>query len=42
MARVRFEERYGIRGNIAAAELEERVIGEVSAANGYTTRAQAE
>jgi ubiquinone/menaquinone biosynthesis C-methylase UbiE len=41
-ARAHFEERYGIRGNRAAALLEERVIGAVWGANGYTTRAQAD
>ena len=37
-----FEERYGIRGNRAAALVEERVIGAVWGANGYTTLAQAD
>lgn len=41
-ARTHFEERYGIAGNRAAALLEERVIGAVWGANGYTTLAQAE
>src|SRR5581483_6074310 len=41
-ARAHFEERYGISGNSAAALLEERVIGAVWGANGYTTRAQAD
>ena len=41
-ARAHFEERYGIRGNHAAALLEERVIGAVWGSNGYTTRAQAD
>ena len=41
-ARAHFEERYGIRGNRAAALLEERVIGAVWGANGYTTLAQAD
>ena len=41
-ARVHFEERYGITGNRAAALLEERVIGAVWGANGYTTLAQAD
>ena len=40
-ARAHFEERYGIRGNHAAALVEERVIGAVWGANGYTTLAQA-
>ena len=33
-ARAHFEERYGIRGNRAAALLEERVIGAAWGANG--------
>jgi methylase of polypeptide subunit release factors len=41
-ARAHFEERYGIVGNRAAALLEERVIGAVWGANGYTTLAQAD
>jgi methylase of polypeptide subunit release factors len=41
-ARAHFEERYGIRGNEAAALVEERVIGAVWGANGYTTLAQAD
>src|SRR5687768_6293629 len=41
-ARTHFEERYGIRGNRAAALVEERVIGAVWGANGYTTLAQAD
>lgn len=41
-ARTHFEERYGIQGNQAAALLEERVIGGVWGANGYTTLAQAD
>ena len=41
-ARAHFEERYGIQGNRAAALVEERVIGAVWGANGYTTLAQAD
>jgi methylase of polypeptide subunit release factors len=41
-ARAHFEERYDIRGSRAAAQLEERAIGAVWGANGYTTRAQAD
>lgn len=36
-ARAHFDERYGIRGNRAAALVEERVIGAAWGANGYTT-----
>ena len=41
-ARAHFEERYGIEGNRTAALVEERVIGAVWGANGYTTLAQAD
>ena len=41
-ARTHFEASYGIAGNRAAALLEERVIGGVWGANGYTTLAQAD
>lgn len=41
-ARTHFEERYGIRGNRAAALVEEHVIGAVWGANGYTTLAEAD
>ena len=41
-ARTHFEERYGIVGNRAAALVEQRVIGAVWGANGYTTLAQAD
>lgn len=41
-ARTHFEERYGIRDNRAAALVEERVIGSVWGANGYTTLAEAD
>jgi len=41
-ARTHFEERYGVVGDRAVALLEERVIGAVWGANGYTTLAQAD
>ena len=40
-ARAQFDERYGVVGSRAAALVEERVIGAVWGANGYTTLAQA-
>lgn len=41
-ARAHFEERYGLRGNHAGELVEERVIGAVWGANGYTTLVQAD
>lgn len=41
-ARAHFEDRYRIKGNAAAATVEQVVIGAVWGANGYTTRDQAD
>jgi SAM-dependent methyltransferase len=41
-ARAHFDDRYQVRGNAAAAAVEQTVIGAVWGANGYTTRAQAD
>lgn len=41
-ARAHFEDRYRIKGNAAAAAVEQTVIGAVWGANGYTTLVQAD
>ena len=41
-ARNHFDERYRVKGNAAAAAVEQAVIGAVWGANGYTTRDQAD
>ena len=41
-ARAHFDERYRVKGNAAAAAVEQTVIGAVWGANGYTTVAQAD
>jgi methylase of polypeptide subunit release factors len=42
VARAHFDERYRVKGNAAAAAVEQTVIGAVWGANGYTTRDQAD
>ena len=41
-ARAHFDDRYRVKGNAAAAAVEQAVIGAVWGANGYTTRDQAD
>lgn len=41
-ARAHFDDRYRVKGNAAAAAVEQTVIGAVWGANGYTTRDQAD